>query len=171
MKQDRAKPHNVLFLCTGNSARSVFGERLMDRWGRGEFKGHSAGSRPKGAVNPATLAVLREQNHDTSGLRSKSWREFTGKDAPMMDFIFTVCDEAGRETCPVWPGGPATAHWGIADPAAATGDEAAVMRAFRRAYAELEQRIKAFAALPINTLDQPRLRDELARIGRLRAES
>ena len=166
MQQNRATPYNVLILCTGNSARSVIGERLIEHWGRGKFRGYSAGSHPKGEVNPAALVVLRRHNHATAGLRSKSWHEFTGEGAPVMDFVFTVCDEAAREACPVWPGGPVSAHWGIADPAAVTGDEAAVTAAFELAYGELERRIKAFVGLPLDTLDEAGLRRELERIGR-----
>jgi arsenate reductase len=160
-----AEHYNVLFLCTGNSARSIFGEVLINHWGRGRFHGFSAGSHPAGQVNPLTLALLEEVHQPTAGLRSKSWDEFAQLDAPPMDFVFTVCDQAAAEICPVWPGQPMTAHWGVADPAAAEGDRDARMRAFRRAYRELEHRVKLFVSLPIAGLDRLRLRQRLEEIG------
>ena len=125
------KRFNVLFLCTGNSARSIFGERLIERWGQGRFKGFSAGSHPKGAVHPLALEILRRNNYLTDGLRSKDWAEFAEPGAPEMDFVFTVCDKAAAEVCPVWPGQPMTAHWGVPDPAAVEGDELTCLTAFQ----------------------------------------
>lgn len=160
--------YNVLFLCTGNSARSVFAERLIERFGRGRFRGFSAGSRPAGTVNPLTLRVLERNNYPTSGLRSKNWSEFTRPDAPQMDFVFTVCDSAAAEACPVWPGQPMTAHWGIPDPASVEGSEADRMLAFRQALAALERRIAIFVNLPIDSLDRLKLQKRLDEIGQMR---
>lgn len=157
---------NVLFLCTGNSARSIFGEALMGRWGLGKFRGFSAGSHPKGAVHPLALQVLERQNFRTADLRSKDWSEFARPEAPRMDFVFTVCDKAAAEVCPIWPGQPMSAHWGVADPAAAEGDEITRLQAFRTAFRELENRIKVFAALPIASLDALQLQKALNAIGR-----
>ena len=138
---------NVLFLCTGNSARSIMAEALLRQWGGGRFRAFSAGSQPKGEVHPLALETLRRRgNHALEGFRSKSWNEFSGPDAPRLDFVFTVCGNAAKETCPLWPGQPITAHWGIDDPAAAEGSEEEKLRAFQRAYLELEARIKLFAA-------------------------
>lgn len=162
----RQKPYNVLFLCTGNSARSIIAERLIERLGRGRFRGFSAGSRPAGAVNPLALEILERNNFQTSGLRSKSWSEFAGPDARQMDFVFTVCDSAAGEACPVWPGQPMTAHWGIPDPASVEGSEAERMLAFRHALAALERRIGIFVDLPIESLDRLRLQKRLDEIGR-----
>ena len=161
--------YNVLFLCTGNSARSLMGERLVERWGRGRFKGYSAGSHPKGAVHPTALDVLRRHGYLTEGLRSKDWSEFAQPGAPRMDFVFTVCDRAAAEACPVWPGQPMTAHWGIDDPAAATGARVERAMAFRRAFAELERRISIFVNLPIASLDQLKLQERLDQIGKMGA--
>ena len=161
------KRFNVLFLCTGNSARSIFGERLIERWGQGRFKGFSAGSHPKGAVHPLALAVLRRNNYVTDGLRSKDWAEFAEPGAPEMDFVFTVCDKAAAEVCPVWPGQPMTAHWGIEDPAAVEGDELTCLTAFRTAFRELENRIKIFVSLPFDSLDRLKLQKRLDEIGRV----
>lgn len=161
-----SEKYNVLFLCTGNSARSIMGERLIDRLGQGRFRGFSAGSHPKGEVHPMTLDVLRLNNFKVDGLRSKDWGEFAKDDAPEMDFVFTVCDKAAAETCPIWPGQPMTAHWGIADPAAAEGDEATRMMAFRKALFELENRIKIFVSLPLASLDKLKLQERLDEIGR-----
>src|SRR3954447_15742208 len=146
--------YNVLLLCTGNSARSILAEVLIDRWGRGQFKGYSAGSYPKGAVHPLTVELLERLRLPTDGLRSKSWDEFARPDAPVMDFVFTVCDQAAGEICPVWPGNPITAHWGVPDPAAVEGTEGEQRRAFREAYVAIENHIKLFIALPIEKLDR-----------------
>lgn len=157
---------NVLFLCTGNSARSILAEVIMNHIGGGRFRGHSAGSFPKGAVNPVALKLLRQLELPTAGLRSKSWDEFAQPGAPTLHFIFTVCDNAAGEVCPVWPGQPVTAHWGIPDPAAVTGPEAQQLQAFRTAFSALEQRIKAFTSLPLSTLDRRALQQRLDDIGR-----
>ncbi|MFN3370230.1 MAG: arsenate reductase ArsC [Sphingomonadaceae bacterium] len=156
---------HVLFLCTGNSARSIIAEALMNRLGEGRFRGHSAGSRPVGRVNPHALALLEARGHDLSGLSSKSWDVFAGPKAPAMDLILTVCDSAAGESCPAWPGHPATGHWGLPDPAAARQADAPA--AFAATYAALERRIGALIALPPEALDGPGLKAELARIGRL----
>lgn len=160
-----AEPYNVLFLCTGNSARSVIGEAILNKIGAGKFNAHSAGSQPKGAINPNTIALLHGLGYDTSAFRSKSWDEFAKPGAPEFDFIFTVCDDAAGEACPVWPGKPMTAHWGIADPAAVTGTELEIAQAFREAYRLLYRRIELFAALPIRGLDELALRSKLREIG------
>jgi protein-tyrosine-phosphatase len=158
---------NVLFLCTGNSARSIIGEAILNRLGAGRFRAYSAGSQPRGEVNPHTIALLNELGYHTSGFRSKSWSEFTRSDAPRLDFVFTVCDSAAAEACPVWPGQPMTAHWGVPDPATAQGSPAQIMLAFRDAYRMLHQRISVFASLPIRSLDQISLRARLREIGRM----
>lgn len=160
------KVYNVLFLCTGNSARSILAEALLPRWGAGRFRAFSAGSQPKGEVHPLALETLRRNNHSTDGFRSKSWNEFCAPGAPVMDFVFTVCGNAAQETCPTWPGQPVSAHWGVDDPAAAEGTEDEKRRAFRRAYLELEGRIKVFTALPIDKLDLVALKKRLDDIGR-----
>jgi arsenate reductase len=157
---------NVLFLCTGNSARSIMGEAILDREGRGRFKAFSAGSHPKGEINPNTLQLLESLNYDVAGFRSKSWDEFAEPGAPEFDFVFTVCDDAAGEACPVWPGQPMSAHWGIEDPAAASGNEAEIGFAFKEAYRLLHQRITIFAALPIASLDRLSLSAKLRDIGR-----
>ncbi len=157
--------YNVLFLCTGNSARSILGEAILNRIGGEKFRAWSAGSDPKGAVNPHTIQLLDHLGHDTSVYRSKSWDEFTLPGAPQFDFIFTVCDNAANEVCPAWPGKPMTAHWGLPDPAAATGDDVEIARAFRNAYAALERRIELFAALPFKSLDRMSLNHRLDQIG------
>ena len=158
--------YSVLFLCTGNSARSILAEVLLEHWGRGRFKGYSAGSFPKGAVHPLALELLERLRLPTRGLRSKSWNEFARPGAPVMDFVFTVCDQAAGETCPVWPGNPVTAHWGVPDPAAVEGTEAEQARAFRDAYVNLENRIKLFTALPIEKLDRLAIKQSVDQIGR-----
>jgi arsenate reductase (thioredoxin) len=163
MNAERA--YNVLFLCTGNSARSILAESLLTSWGRGRFRSYSAGSFPKGQVHPQALDLLRRMNLPSEGFRSKSWDEFAAPEAPLLDFIFTVCDNAAGEVCPVWPGKPMTAHWGIADPAAVEGSDADKTFAFRKALKELETRIKLFAELPIASLDQMTLREKLRAIG------
>jgi len=157
--------YNVLFLCTGNSARSILAEAILNRAGKGRFRGFSAGSQPKTQVNPHTLNLLRHLGYDTSALRSKSWHEFAVADAPPLDFVFTVCDNAAGETCPFWPGQPMTAHWGIPDPAAAEGSEAEIAAAFNDAYRMLERRIQLFLALPIDKLDRMVLTKRLKDIG------
>lgn len=164
-----ARVYNVLFLCTGNSARSILAEVLIEHWGRGRFNGYSAGSFPKGAVHPLALEELERHHLPTTGLRSKSWSEFACHGAPVMDFVFTVCDQAAGEACPVWPGNPMTAHWGVPDPAAVEGTEAEQHRAFRTAYLVLENRIKIFVALPIERLDRLVIKRQVDDIGRLRA--
>jgi protein-tyrosine-phosphatase len=161
------KPFNVLFLCTGNSARSVIAEAILNRIGQGKFRAFSAGSQPKGEVNPNTIALLRGLDYDTSGLRSKSWSEFAAPGAQSLDFVFTVCDNAAGEACPFWPGQPMTAHWGIPDPAEAKGSPAEIALAFKDAYRMLERRIAIFTALPIRSLDRLSLQAKLKDIGRL----
>ena len=163
--------YNVLFLCTGNSARSIMAEALMDHWGRGRFKGYSAGSFPRGEVNPRALRLLAEAGMRTEGMRPKSWNEFAKSDAPEMDFVFTVCDQAAAEICPAWPGQPITAPWGVADPAAADGSEAERMLAFRQAFRMLENRIKLLVALPIASLSKFALTRKVEEIGRIRTDT
>lgn len=157
---------NVLFLCTGNSARSILAEAILNRAGRGRFGAFSAGSQPKGEPHRHALALLESEGYDTAGLRSKSWSEFAQAGAPKLDFIFTVCDNAAGEACPLWPGKPVSAHWGIADPAAVTGSETEIAQAFKQAYANLKQRIDLFVALPFDTLDKAALAVKLKDIGR-----
>jgi arsenate reductase len=161
------KQYNVLVLCTGNSARSVLGEVLFNHLGKGRFKAYSAGSKPAGKVNPGALELLQQQGYGTEGLRSKSWDEFAAPGAPEFDFIFTVCDNAAGEACPVWLGHPATAHWGIPDPAHVEGDDAR-RTAFRKAYEQLARRIQLFMSLPIDKLDKLVLKEKLAEIGRIK---
>ena len=158
------KTYNVLFLCTGNSARSILGEALLNRLGAGRFHAYSAGSFPKGEVHPAALELLGDLGFDTSGLRSKSWDEFSAPEAPKLDFIFTVCDNAAGETCPVWPGNPVTAHWGIEDPAAVEGP--GQREAFERALHYLSNRISLFLALPHESIDAMAMERKLKEIGR-----
>jgi arsenate reductase (thioredoxin) len=160
--------YNVLFLCTGNSARSILAEALIDHWGKGRFKGYSAGSFPKGVVHPLALDLLAKAHLDTSRLRSKSWDEFAKAGAPVMNFVFTVCDQAAGEVCPVWPGNPVTAHWGVPDPAAVEGPEAEKIRAFRYAYQALETRIKLFTSLRLEVLDRLALQRKVEELSRLR---
>jgi protein-tyrosine-phosphatase len=159
------RPLNVLFLCTGNSARSILAEAYLNSAGRGRFKAHSAGSHPAGKVNPLALEILAKNRIGVAGARSKSWNEFAGAGAPAMDFVFTVCDDAAGEVCPVWPGQPMTAHWGIADPAAVTGSDEDRRRAFVRAFTELTARINLLLALPIDKLDRLALKRRLDEIG------
>jgi protein-tyrosine-phosphatase len=161
------QPFNVLFLCTGNSARSIMAEAILNKVGAGKFRAYSAGSQPKGKVHPETLRLLKSLNHDTSGFRSKSWSEFANRGAPLLDFVFTVCDNAAGETCPVWPGQPMTAHWGVPDPAQAKGNEAEIALAFKDAYRMLNQRIGIFTALPLRSLDQLSLQKKLREIGQM----
>lgn len=161
------QPFNVLFLCTGNSARSITAEAMLNRLGASKFRAYSAGSQPKGQVHPETIRLLQGLGYDTSGFRSKSWNEFAKPGAPLLDFAFTVCDNAAGETCPVWPGQPMTAHWGIPDPAAAKGNPAEVATAFKDAYRMLYQRIGIFTALPLHSLNQLSLQVKLREIGQL----
>jgi arsenate reductase (thioredoxin) len=163
----REQPYNVLFLCTGNSARSIIAEAILNKIGAGNFVAYSAGSQPKGQVNPYTMELLQSLGYETSRLRSKSWHEFAKPGAPPLDFTFTVCDNAAGETCPVWPGQPMTAHWGVPDPAEATGTPAEVALAFKDTYRMLNQRIGIFVALPIRSLDQLSLQKRLHEIGRM----
>lgn len=156
---------NVLFLCTGNSARSIIAEALLSRLGANKFNAYSAGSYPKGQVNPHAEHLLKTLGYDTSRYRSKSWDEFTGAEAPKMDFIFTVCDDAAGEVCPIWPGQPMTAHWGQPDPAAAQGSQAEIAAAFAEAYRLLNNRLAAFVNLPIESLDRLSLQSRLKQIG------
>ena len=160
------RPYNVLFLCTGNSARSILAEAILNRMAPEKFRAYSAGSFPKGEVNPHALALLARLGFPLDGLRSKSWDEFAEPGAPQMDFVFTVCDNAANEVCPVWPGKPVTAHWGVADPAAVQGSEADIADAFRDALLQLQQRLELFAALPLKRLDHIALRRHLEEIGK-----
>ena len=157
--------YNVLFLCTGNSARSILAESLLNHWGKGRFRAFSAGSFPRGQVHPMAIELLKRKNLPAEGLRSKSWDEFASPGSPPIDFIFTVCDNAAGEVCPIWPGKPMTAHWGIADPAAAEGTETEKASAFRKAMKELETRIKLFTSLPLDSLDALALQAKLREIG------
>jgi arsenate reductase (thioredoxin) len=161
------QPYNVLFLCTGNSARSIIAEAILNKIGGGKFVAYSAGSQPKGQVNPHTIQLLQNLGYETSSLRSKSWHEFAKPGAAPLDFTFTVCDNAAGETCPVWPGQPMTAHWGVPDPAEAQGTPAEVAFAFKDAYRMLNQRIGIFVALPIRSLDQLSLQKRLQEIGHM----
>ena len=159
-------PYNVLFLCTGNSARSILAEAILNRWSAGKFVAYSAGSYPKGKVNPFALELLQQTGFPTAGLRSKSWDEFAAPGVPQLDFIFTVCDNAAGEVCPIWPGHPMTAHWGVTDPAEVEGSDEVKRAAFKHAFYELESRIKLFTSLSIALLDKVRLKDQLDAIGR-----
>jgi len=160
------RPFNVLFLCTGNSARSVLAEAILNHRGGGRFRGYSAGSHPVGRVNPFAIDLLRQANIATEGLRSKSWDEFAAPGAAPLDFVFTVCDNAAGEVCPMWPGQPMTAHWGLPDPAAVPGSDADKARAFRDTYVMLDRRISLFTSLPIASLDRLSLGERLREIGR-----
>ena len=160
------RPYNVLFLCTGNSARSILAETLMNQWGQGRFRGFSAGSYPKGTVHPIALQLLKKMNLPTEGLRSKSWDEFAAAGAPPLDFVFTVCDSAAGEVCPYWPGQPMTAHWGVPDPAAVEGSDTDKWLAFRDAFRMLDHRIKIFASLPLDSFDRMKLKERLDAIGK-----
>src|ERR1700739_3133810 len=164
---DGKAPFNVLFLCTGDSARSIIVEVLLNRAGQGKFRAFSAGSQPKGKVHPYALDLLRKLNFDVSGLRSKSWKEFSGPDAPKLDFVFTVCDTAAAETCPIWPGQPMTAHWGIEDPAVVEGTDIQKEAAFVLAARYHKNRISIFPPLPIRSLDKMALNAKLREIGQL----
>jgi protein-tyrosine-phosphatase len=160
------RPYNVLFLCTGNSARSILAEVLINHWGGGRFRGLSAGSHPKGAVHPVALGLLEQMRLPTKDLRSKSWDEFAAPAGPPLDFVFTVCDNAAGEVCPYWPGQPMTAHWGVHDPAAVGATDTAKWVAFREAFRTLEGRIKIFTSLPIASLDRVKLQAQLDAIGK-----
>lgn len=163
------QPLNVLFLCTHNSARSVIGEAVMNRLGMGKFRGYSAGSQPSGRIHPYAMDLLRKLNYDTSALRSKSWEEFTAAEAPQLDFVFTVCDNAANEVCPVWPGQPMSAHWGLPDPSAFEGSETEQRLAFADTHRMLYQRISIFTNLPLSSLDKLSLQRRLDDIGRSKA--
>jgi arsenate reductase (thioredoxin) len=163
-----SEPLNLLFLCTGNSARSIIAESIVNREGRGRFRAWSAGSIPKGEVHPQALNLLRSLHYPTEGLRSKSWEEFSGPDAPKLDFVFTVCDNAAAEVCPIWPGQPMTAHWGVPDPAAVMGTAAEIGAAFADTYRMLNSRISLFMNLPLTALDKLSLQRRLDEIGQRR---
>jgi len=161
------RPFNVLFLCTGNSARSIMAEAILNKIGAGKFRAFSAGSQPEGRVHPEALQLLQSLGYDTSSFRSKSWSEFADPGAPLLDFVFTVCDNAAGEVCPVWPGQPMTAHWGVPDPAEAKGTPAEVALASKDAYRMLNQRIGIFTSLPLRSLDRLSLQSKLREIGRM----
>ena len=161
------RPFNVLFLCTGNSARSIMAEAILNKIGAGKFRAFSAGSQPKGRVHPEALQLLQSLGYDTSSFRSKSWSEFADPGAPLLDFVFTVCDNAAGEACPVWPGQPMTAHWGVPDPAEGKGTPAEIAFAFKDAYRMLFQRIGIFTSLPLRSLDLLSIQSKLREIGRL----
>lgn len=164
------KSFNVLFLCTGNSARSILAEAILNREGTGRFRGFSAGSCPKGTVHPQAIRLLEQMNHDTSFARSKDWAEFAEPGAPVMDFVFTVCDNAANETCPVWPGQPMSAHWGVPDPAAVEGTETEIALAFADTYRMLAHRISIFCSLPLASIDRLSLQQRLDNIGKTTAQ-
>lgn len=159
------RPYNVLFLCTGNSARSILAEALLNKFGKGKFVAYSAGSMPTGKVNPNAIALLDRLGFSTQGFRSKSWGEFSGPGAPELDFVFTVCDNAANEVCPLWPGQPMTAHWGVPDPAAVEGTQIEIEHAFQTALRVLQRRIELFANLPVKSLDRMSLKKHLDDIG------
>ncbi|WP_295807940.1 arsenate reductase ArsC [uncultured Nitratireductor sp.] len=167
----RDRPFNALFLCTGNSARSILAEAILNRVGAGRFMAYSAGSRPRGAVHPYAVELLEHMNHDVAFARSKDWAEFATPEAPKLDFVFTLCDSAAQEACPVWPGQPMTAHWGLPDPAAVSGTEAEKHLAFADTYRMLNNRISIFTALPFASLDRLSLQRRLDNIGRTPAHS
>ena len=164
------RTYNVLFLCTGNSARSILAEALINHWGKGRFVGYSAGSQPTGRVNPVALELLKHMQLPTEGLRSKSWNEFAAPGAPRLDFIFTVCDNAAGEQCPFWPGQPMTAHWGVEDPAAVEDTDTEKWLVFRKVFRELETRIKIFVNLKIGSLNRLSLQNRLQEIGKARVD-
>lgn len=164
---NQTAPYKILFLCTGNSARSIMAEVLITALSQGRFTGYSAGSKPGGTVNPFALDLLKRRGNATQNLRSKSWEEFALSDAPHMDFIVTVCDNAAGESCPVWPGHPATAHWGFEDPAAAQGTDEEKRAAFERVHAQITARIERFLSLPLHTMDEPAIQQELRAIGEM----
>jgi protein-tyrosine-phosphatase len=165
MKEASSRVFNVLFLCTGNSARSIMGEAILNREGRGRFRAFSAGSHPKGEVHPSTIELLKNLKYDTSAFRSKPWDEFAEPGAPELDFVFTVCDDAAKEVCPVWPGQPMSAHWGIPDPAKVEGNDAVKHEAFYEAYRMLNNRISIFVNLPLTSIDRLSLKKRLDEIG------
>jgi protein-tyrosine-phosphatase len=165
MLMETREPYNVLFLCTGNSARSIMAESALSRWGRYRFRAHSAGSHPTGRVHPMTITLLQELHYSTDGLRSKSWDEFARPHSPHLHFVFTVCDKAAGEACPIWPGQPISAHWGVEDPADVVGDESTQRAAFYRAYTALETRIKLFTNLRLDDIDALALKKRLDDIG------
>jgi arsenate reductase (thioredoxin) len=165
------RPLNVLFLCTGNSARSIIAEAIINRVGMGKFKGYSAGSMPAGRVHPMATELLNRLNYDTSGARSKSWEEFTAPGAPDLDFVFTVCDDAANEVCPIWPGQPMSAHWGLPDPVAVKGDEIQRALAFADTYRMLNNRIGIFTSLPLDSLDSLSLQRRLDDIGKSKTDN
>lgn len=162
---------NILFLCTGNSCRSVMAEAILNRVGKPKFKAFSAGSHPKGEVNAGALALLQKLNYPTTDLRSKSWDEFAANGAPQLDFVFTLCDDAAGEVCPIWPGQPMTAHWGFEDPASATGTEAEIAQKFAEIYGQIERRLEIFVNLPISSLDRLTLQKRLEDMGREMSEA
>jgi protein-tyrosine-phosphatase len=162
--------YSALFLCTGNSARSIFGEALLNKLGAGRFRAYSAGSHPRGTVHPQALALLERLHFPTEALRSKSWSEFSQPGAPLLDFVFTVCDNAAAEVCPIWPGQPMTAHWGVPDPAAVEGSEEQIGRAFSDAFLALQRRISLFVSLPLDKLDRLSLQARLRDIGETKPE-
>lgn len=166
-----ADHYNVLFLCTGNSARSIMAEAILNHIAPDNFRGYSAGSMPKGEVQPMALQMLQRMGLPIEHLHSKAWDEFAAPGAPQLHFVFTLCDRAAAEPCPVWPGQPITAHWGTQDPAAAVGEDAERLRVFRRAFLEIETRLRLFTSLPLDKIDRLRLKQELQRIGRTRAET
>jgi protein-tyrosine-phosphatase len=168
---NKQEPLNVLFLCTGNSARSIMAECILNREGKGKFRAFSAGSQPTGKVNPLALNLLRKMNYDVSKLRSKSWDEFATPAAPKLDFVFTVCDDAANEVCPVWPGQPMSAHWGLPDPAKAEGTDAEKAFAFDDVFRMLNQRISIFVSLPLESLSKLSLQHHLDEIGKMRREA
>jgi protein-tyrosine-phosphatase len=169
-KGTKENPFNVLFLCTGNSARSIMAEAIMNRFGAAKFKAYSAGSQPKGEVNPHAIALLKSLNYKTDEYRSKSWEEFSQRGAPALDFVFTVCDNAANEVCPVWPGQPMSAHWGVPDPAAAEGSDAVIAQAFSDAFRMLQNRITIFTALPLASIDKLSLQKKIDDIGKMRRD-
>ena len=166
-----SRVYNVMFLCTGNSARSIMAESILRKDGSGNFRAYSAGSYPTGIVNPFALKVLQSFDYPTDGLRSKSWDEYAGLDAPVMDFVFTVCDDAAGEICPIWPGRPMTAHWGIEDPAAVTGSDIEKEKAFVQAFKYMKNRISLFLSLPLASIDKMALGTKLREIGRIEGAS
>jgi arsenate reductase (thioredoxin) len=170
MKEEKMSDqiYNVLFLCTGNSARSIIAEKLLEHWGKGKFKTYSAGSHPNGMVNPFAIKTLESLKLPTDGLRSKSWDEFASPDAPHLDFVFTVCDNAAGEICPVWPGQPMTAHWGVEDPASVEGSDEVKLAAFKKITNQLQNRIKLLISIPIANLDNIKIKKKIEEIGKLK---